>query len=147
MFDNYCFYTATVVRRTLLSVTLHLTLSVLLVCARTHARTHTHTSPLSPAHRSDASVRHIIPGRQKTSDIPALIISVAFCQGFVINQLPDFKLNQLGSYYTVNQNVRNKMRVTLLNQEGNVVGGGGCYKGAGWGTGYLKTNNISLESP
>ena len=74
-----------------------------------------------------------------------LINSVASCQGSVINQLPDFKLNQLGSYYTVYQNVRKKMRDTLLNQEGNVVGG--CYKGAGCGRGYLKTNNITLESP
>ena len=39
---------------------------------------------------------------------------------------------------TLNQNVRKKMRVTLLNQEGNVVGGGGCYKGAGCGEGISK---------
>jgi hypothetical protein len=56
---------------------------------------------------------------------------IAPCQHFVINQLSGIKLNELGSYYTVNQNVRKKMRVTLLNQEGNVVGGGGCYKGGG----------------
>ena len=77
-----------------------------------------------------------------------LISSVPSCQGFVVNQLPGFRLNQLGSYYTVYQNVRKKMRVTLLHQEGNVVGGEGVViRVRGAGGGYLKTNNISLESP
>ena len=84
-----------------------------------------HTSPLSLTRRGDASFRPTIVGRWKNPDIPVLINFIASCQGFVINQLPDFKLNQLGSYYTVNQNVRQKMKVALLNQEGNFVGGGG----------------------